>query len=148
APALLCADEDALAKEARVGVTVWHGELRHWWTHPPELEVSTFGGNALARLDALLPALPSPRHLLGRQETPLAVRVEETALGRGLEGHVVAERGERVVDEPAVVVDVARVVRDDPRDPATLGEVHERAGERSLRASRVVELHLDGEALV
>ncbi len=72
--------------------------------------------------------------------------MEEAALGRGLEIDVVAERGERVVDETAVVVDVPRIVRDDPRDPPTLGQVHERAGERALRASRVVELHFDGEA--
>lgn len=71
--------------------------------------------------------------------------MEESALGCGVEVDVVAERGERVVDEAAVVVDVARIVRDDPRNLPPLGEVDERAGKRALDASGVMELDFDGE---
>ena len=120
-------------------------ELRQRRTHPARAGSRDSTRCARSpRCPARVPCHRS-RHLLGREQPPLAVRMEQPAPGRGVDVDVVAQRGEDVVHEPAVVVDVARIVRDDPRHPASLGELDERAGERSFVAAGVVQLHFDGE---
>ena len=71
--------------------------------------------------------------------------MQEAAFGRGVDVDVVAQRREDVVNEAAVVVDVAWVVGDDPGDLASLGEIDEGASERAFGAARVMQLDFDGE---
>src|SRR4029434_4729400 len=95
----------------------------------------------------LLTSLPATRHLVWREEPPLTVRVKEPTLGGSIEIDVVAQCGERIVDEATIAVDIARIVCDDPWDLSSFGEIHERTGEGSFGTAGVVQLHLDGESI-
>ena len=71
--------------------------------------------------------------------------MQQPARERLIYGDVVSQCGEHVVNEPAVVVDVAGLVADHPRHPVPLGQLDQRGGERRLVAARVVQLHFDRE---
>jgi hypothetical protein len=71
--------------------------------------------------------------------------MQQPARERIVDGGVVTESSEHIVYEPAVVVDVARLVTDHPRYLVPLGELDQRRGERRLVAAGVVQLHFDRE---
>src|SRR6266480_3578986 len=97
-----------------------------------------------ARSPPILPrvlssAPPSPL----RSETPFAIRMQQSTRERVVDCCVVSKRGEHIVNEPAVVVDVARLLADYPRHPVSLGELDQRGGERGLVSTGVMQLHFD-----
>ena len=71
--------------------------------------------------------------------------MQQSPRERIVDRRVVAKRGEHVVHEPAVVVDVARLVTNHPRYLVPLGELDQRRGQRRFPPARVVELYFDRE---
>ena len=85
-----------------------------------------------------------PRHRRsishGREQPPVAVGMQHAARRRFVDGQLGPQRGEHVVHQAAALVHVPRVVRHHPGHALTLGERDERAGQRRLGTSRVVQL--------
>src|SRR4029077_5619407 len=89
-------------------------------SHPGKTEI-TFGCDSLAFLQACFAPLPPRSHLLRRSETPLPIRMQQPARESVVDGRVVTKRGEDVVNETAVVVDVARLLTNHPGHAMSFG---------------------------
>src|SRR6185437_8025400 len=74
---------------------------------------------------------------------PLTIRMQQTALRCAIEIETCAQRGEHVVDQPAVVTQIARVVADHPWSRCPRCKIDQRARERALVAASAMALHLD-----
>jgi hypothetical protein len=90
APSLTRALVNFLAQERVVVVARRNGKFRQRRTNPRQIEIA-FGGDAFALLDTLLPTFPSLRHLLRRDETPLAVRMKQSPRDGVIDRGVVAQ---------------------------------------------------------
>ena len=133
-------------KEGIVRKSGGHRKFRQRRPHPRQIEIA-LRCDALALLQARFasPSFPALGHLFRRHETPFAVRVQQPTRERVIYGCVVAESSEHIVHEPAVVVDVARLVTYHPRYFVSLGELDQRRSQRRFIPARVVELHFDCE---
>src|SRR5262249_9195544 len=134
------AQRDVVVDVGETGGELGFAKVGKGRTHPVEREPRAFLGNADRFAETFLASLPSLGHLLWREEAPLAVRVQQAALGRVVDREVVTKRGEHVVHETTRLVHVARILRREPRNPRLLGELDELCRKRRFVASGVVEL--------
>src|SRR5690349_97691 len=146
APPLSRTFEDFLVQERVVVVTVRNRKLWQRRTNPREIEIA-FVGDALTFPETLLATLPSLRHFLWRDETPLAVWMQQSARDSVVDGGVVTKRCQNVVDQTRAVVDVTRLVADDPRHIVSLCELDQCGTERSFGTAGVMQLDFDGESV-
>ena len=68
--------------------------------------------------------------------------MQQAALRGSIEIEASAQRGQHVVHQPAVAVEITRVVADDPRSPCTSSQVHQRTSECTLVAASAMTLYL------
>src|SRR5437868_5933337 len=73
--------------------------------------------------------------------------MKKPAQHRVLYGGVVAQRGENVVDQSTVGVDVSRIVRDNPRNSMPVGELDQCRSECCLASAGVMETHFNSESI-
>lgn len=71
--------------------------------------------------------------------------MQQPARERIVDGRIVSERRQHVVHEPAVVVDVARLVTYHPRHFVTLSKLDQRRSQRGFIPAGVMQLHFDRE---
>ena len=64
----------------------------------------------------------------------------------GVEGHAVTQCGEHVVHQPAAAIDVAAILRHQPRHAGAFGQRDQCAGECGFVAPGLVTLHFHGDA--
>ena len=144
APSFTRALEGFLAQKGVVIVAARDRKLRQRRSNPGKIEIA-FGRDALALLQSCLATFPSLRHLFRRCETPLAIGMQQSARDGIVDGGVVTQRGEDVMNEPAVVVDVARLLANDPGYAMSFCQLYERCRQRSLIAACMMQLYFDGE---
>ncbi len=124
---------------ARRHVVVWQRRA-----YPAEIEVAS-GSDRGTRLESRFGAAPSLGQFFRRQQAPIAVGIAQAAFGQLVERQAVAQRGEHVVHLSSTGVEVARILRHQPRHTVLLCQVDQGAGQRRLAAAGVVIVHLDGE---
>ncbi len=145
-PTLARAFLDAEAEEGVVGVSVGHGEAGKRRTHPRDVESAALGDRG-GGLESFWARGPAARHLLGPEETPAAVGQEHTLARRFFEGEIGPERREHVVHQPALAIDVAGILGDDPGNAKRLRQVYQQVGELGLVRASLVALDLDDQAI-
>src|SRR5262249_49586391 len=142
------AKRDVVVDVGETGGELGFAEIGKGRTHPVERESGALFGDADGFAQALFASLPSLGHLLRREETPFAVRVQQSGGGRLGDRQVVSQGSEHVVYETTRLVHVARILRREPGKLRPLGELDELSRERRFVAAGVVELDFYRKAFV
>src|SRR6185312_9624181 len=104
--------------------------------------------DALALLDSTFQSGPHLEHRVRRFEMPFTIRMQQAALRCAIEIETCTQRGEHVMDEPAVVTQIAWVVADYPWSRSRRCKIHERASESTLVTASAMALHLHRDSAV
>jgi hypothetical protein len=145
-PTLTGSALDTEPEERIVGMTFGDWEMGQGRPHPCETEVAPMG-YLLSCLETFLPCRPAASHVIRGEESPAAVGQQQTLARCFREGEICAERSKHVMDETTFLVDVARILGDDPGYVERLGEIHQQIGKLSFRSAPFMALNLDREAI-
>ncbi len=144
APPLPGSFEREVANETVIVVSRRHAEGRERRPDPPEVEFALVREGARG-VESGLRSAPPNGHLVGREQHPLAVRVEQALVGGRGDGGAVAEGREDFMHQPGSGVDIAGVLSGEPGHATVFRQPDQRAGQCLFSAPRVVEPHFDGD---
>ncbi len=141
-PAFVRAGQGTLAQEGIVVVAAGDGKGGERRPDPAEIEIA-LGGNRGAGIESRFAPPPAFRERGRVVQRPAAIGMAEAAFAHDVEGDTLSQCREHVVHQAAAAVDVARVLRHDPRHARAFGQRDQGTGKRRFIATGVMTLHLD-----
>jgi hypothetical protein len=75
--------------------------------------------------DSFLATFPAQRHFGRSAQSPFVIGMQDPALLCFIESATHSQRGENVVRETGIGIDVARILRDQPWHVRAMGELYE-----------------------